>query len=71
MLIKYSGGLHHIHAPGQRFPRLFKRIQVRMEVVEIQEYKAALDQAEHEGFKTEVIRDLTHRRDRALLEMAL
>jgi hypothetical protein len=71
MLIKYSGGMHHIHAPGQRFPRLFKRIRVRLEIVEIQQYKTALDQAEHEDFKTEVIRDLTHRRDRTLLDMAL
>jgi len=71
MLIEYSGGLHHIHAPGQRFPRLFKQIRVRLEIVDIQQYKKALEQTEHEDFKTEVIRDLTQRRDRALLEIAL
>ena len=71
MLIKYSGGMHHIHAPGQRFPRLFQRIRVRLEVVEIPEYKRVLAQPDHEDFKSEVIRDLTRRRDRALLEMAL
>ena len=26
LFIGYSGGLHHVHAPGDRFPRLFRRV---------------------------------------------
>jgi len=70
MLIQYSGGMHHIHAPGQRFPRLFKTVRVRLETVGIQEYKHSLEQADHEAFKTEVIRDLTARRDRTLVKLS-
>ena len=70
MLIQYSGGMHHIHAPGERFPRLFKRVRIRLESLEIRQYKDSLDRAEHEAFKTEVIRDLTARRDRTLLEIS-
>ena len=29
LLIAYSGGLHHVQAPGERYPRLFKRIRDR------------------------------------------
>lgn len=36
MLIVYSRGLHHVQAPGQFFPKLFKEIHVGLELVEIQ-----------------------------------
>jgi hypothetical protein len=62
MLLVYSGGLHQVQAPGELLPRLFKTIRVRMEVVEIAEYKASLE-AEDVGFKAAVVRDLTWRRE--------
>lgn len=40
MLICYSGGLHHVQAPGDRFPRLFKTIRMDFELVSIREFKA-------------------------------
>jgi hypothetical protein len=60
MLIVYSGGLHHIQAPGELVPRPFRTIRARMEIVEIAEYKAAL---ERDDFRGTVIRDLTQRRN--------
>lgn len=39
MLIAYSGGLHHVQHPGELFPRLFKKIKLNLEVLDIVEYK--------------------------------
>ena len=67
MLLAYSGGLHHIQVPGQRFPRLFKRIRMNLEVLDIATYREAMmarNPGEREGFKRAVIEDLEQRRDR-------
>ncbi len=41
-LIVTSGGLHHIQRPGQLIPKLFKRIQVALEIFDIVELKSRL-----------------------------
>jgi 1-acyl-sn-glycerol-3-phosphate acyltransferase len=66
MLLAYSGGLHHVQAPGEHLPRLFRRIRMAMEVVEIAGYRAErLAEAGGEaGFKRAVVADLERRRDR-------
>jgi hypothetical protein len=58
VLFVYSGGLHHIQAPGESFPRLFKTIKVNLEIADIREYKS---QFEGENFLAEVIDDLQKR----------
>lgn len=65
MMIAYSGGLHHVQAPGERMPRLFRRVRIAIERVDIAEYRAArLAEAGSEtGFKRAVVNDLDHRRD--------
>jgi hypothetical protein len=64
MLLAYSGGLHHIQAPGERFPRLFKTIRLRLEVLDMAEYRAArLAEGDAKGFRRAVARDLERRRD--------
>jgi hypothetical protein len=64
LLLAYSGGLHHVQAPGERFPRLWKTIRMRLEVLQIEVYRATLlAQAGHQGFKRAVIADLERRRD--------
>ena len=64
MLLAYSGGLHHVQAPGERFPRLWKTIRIRLELVDIATYRAALlAQAGEAGWKRAVIADLERRRD--------
>lgn len=62
MLAVYSGGLHHIQAPGERLPRLFRTIRARLEVFDIAEYKAEM-KTRGDDFRRAVIDDLTRRRD--------
>lgn len=61
MIIVYAGGLHHVQAPGQRFPRLFKTLRARVESVGIQDYKQALQSHNPGNFKGAVIEDLQAR----------
>lgn len=64
MLIAYSGGLHHVQVPGERFPRLFKTIRLRLEAVDMATYRAArLEEGGAKGFRRAVVRDLERRRD--------
>jgi hypothetical protein len=64
MLIAYSGGLHHVHTPGERLPHLFKTIRLGLEVVDIAEYRAArLAEGGAKGFRRAVVNDLERRRD--------
>jgi hypothetical protein len=64
MLLAYSGGLHHVQVPGERFPRLWKTIRMRLELVDIAAYRAdLLRQAGPAGLKRAVIADLERRRD--------
>jgi hypothetical protein len=64
MLLAYSGGLHHVQAPGERFPRLWKTIRMRLELVDIAAYRAALlAKAGTAGWKRAVVEDLERRRD--------
>jgi 1-acyl-sn-glycerol-3-phosphate acyltransferase len=65
MLLAYSGGLHHVQVPGQTLPRLFKTIRMRLEVVDIGSYRAALMEAGGgpRGFRRAVAQDLERRRD--------
>ena len=64
MLIAYSGGLHHVQAPSQRFPKLFKTLRMRIESVDISHYvQHIMEHSDIESFKKAVIRDLEFRRD--------
>jgi hypothetical protein len=64
MLLAYSGGLHHVQVPGERFPRLWKTIRLRLELVDIARYREELlARAGEQGFKRAVIEDLERRRD--------
>ncbi len=64
VLMVYSGGLHHIQAPGDRCPRPFKPILCRFEMIDIADYKRhlAADRPDLD-FRSAVIADLTRRRD--------
>ncbi len=64
MLIAYSGGLHHVQAPGQWLPRPFKTLSLALEAVDIAAYKQALGADGDPGeFKVRVKQDLERRRD--------
>jgi hypothetical protein len=63
MLIAYSGGLHHVQVPGHA-PRIFKKVKLRVENLDIAEYVAEMHRrGPAEEFKKNVIRDLEARRD--------
>ena len=65
MLVGYSGGLHHVQHPGELMPRLFQRISMRFELIDIADYRERLlAEAGRHGFKRAVIADLEERRDR-------
>ena len=64
MLLVYSGGLHHIQAPGELLPRPFKTVRLRLELVDIAAYREELmARAGEDGFKRAVIKDMERRRD--------
>lgn len=60
MLIVYSGGLHHVQVPGQKFPKLFKTLKINVEQLNIKNYK---DQFETTGraWKKAVVDDMQKR----------
>ncbi len=64
LLLAYSSGLHHVQAPGERFPHLFRRVRMRFESIDIPTYREAmLAAAGDRGFKRAVVQDLERRRD--------
>lgn len=64
MLLVYSGGLHHIQAPGELVPRPLRQIRARIELVDIPSYSDSLGgTGDMDSFRAAVIADLTNRRD--------
>lgn len=65
LLMAYSGGLHHVQIPGQWFPRLFKTIRMRFELLDVAAYRAEMHARapERGSFKNAVKVDLDRRRD--------
>lgn len=63
MLIAYSGGLHHVQHPGG-FPRIFKTVRLRLEILEIGAYiEEMMRNGGADQFKKNVMRDMDRRRD--------
>jgi hypothetical protein len=64
MLTVYSGGLHHIQAPGELLPRPLKTILCRFEMIDIVEFKTrvAADYPDLPFYRA-VVAELTARRD--------
>jgi len=60
ILFVYSGGLHHIQAPGDKYPKLFKTIKANMEIIDLASYKRQFSTNEDE-FKKQVLNDINQR----------
>lgn len=60
MILCFSGGLHHVQAPGQTFPRLFKTIRMNLAYLDIKEYKERFSGTYRER-KISMVRDLQSR----------
>lgn len=64
MLIAYSGGLHHIQAPGEHVPRIFTTAKMNLELLEMSDYIEDVKRNyPGEEFKRAVRADLEHRRE--------
>lgn len=64
MIVLYSGGLHHVQAPGELLPRPFRTVRARLELLDIDVYKRSLGWDERgQAFRKGVVADLTKRRD--------
>ncbi len=64
MLVAYSGGLHHVQVPGQKLPKLFKTLTMRLEEIDISVYKESMGAEEDPAeYKHRVQADLEQRRD--------
>ncbi len=63
LLIVYSGGLHHVQAPDEGWPRLFQTVRARVEEIPIARYRQELG-FRTPAFRANVIADLERRRDR-------
>jgi hypothetical protein len=64
MLLAYSGGLHHVQAPGEKTPRVFQTVRMRLELVDIGTYREErMAVYGPTGFKKAVVEDLARRRD--------
>jgi hypothetical protein len=65
LVLFHSGGLHHVAPPHRRLPRLFRRVAVRLECLDIAVYRGTLGgTGDPEEFRRRVIADLTRRRNR-------
>jgi hypothetical protein len=60
MLLCLSGGLHHVQAPGQLLPRLFKTIRMNLCLIEINSYKNSFPDDPREK-KLAIVSDLQRR----------
>ena len=58
LLFLYSGGLHHVQAPGEKRLRLFKTIQARLELLDINAYK---NRFSDKDFRACVLADMQYR----------
>lgn len=62
LVLAYSGGLHHVQAPGEGWPKVFKTIRMNLEVFEIPEYKATFNaEPGSQTWKKLVLDDLQNR----------
>lgn len=60
----YSAGLHHIHAPGDKFPRFFRRAKIRYEAIDIESYLKGFGDADSRDLRKLIVADLEARRDK-------
>ena len=63
MILCLSGGLHHVQAPGQFMPRLFKTIKMNLAYYDIKEYKSQFNHLSPRERKMKITSDLQYHLD--------
>jgi 1-acyl-sn-glycerol-3-phosphate acyltransferase len=62
MILAYSGGLHHVHVPGEKGYHFFKTLKMNLELLDIADYKNIFpNPIGSEEWRKSVIADLQHR----------
>ena len=61
ILFIYSGGLHHIQAPGEKLPKLFKNIKANLEIVDLQAYKQQFSSNNDTALRSKMTADVDNR----------
>ena len=61
MALVYSHGLHHVMAPGDKVPKIFKSISADIEAIDVSDYLAQFSDAKDPAIA--VANDLQNRRD--------
>jgi len=61
MILCFSGGLHHVQAPGQKIPRIFKTIKLNLAAFDIAEYKNQFGDISSREKKLAIVADLQKR----------
>ena len=70
MAIAYSGGLHHVHAPGEKAYHVFQTLKLNLELLDITEYKASFAATEgSEEWRKLLLADLQHRLETKVPEL--
>jgi hypothetical protein len=64
MLFAYSGGLHHVLAPGDRYPKILKNISISLETIKVNDYISKFLTEEGHIDRQALFKDLEMRRDR-------
>ncbi len=62
MIIAYSGGLHHVHVPGEKGYHFFKTLKMNLETFDIATYKNMFGaDTDTDEWRKKVVADLQHR----------
>jgi hypothetical protein len=62
MAIAYSGGLHHVHAPGEKSYHFFQTLKLHVDILNIEAYKASFKEpVGSEQWRKSVLADFQHR----------
>jgi 1-acyl-sn-glycerol-3-phosphate acyltransferase len=61
VMFVYSGGLHHIQAPGDKLPKIFQAIKANLEMMDIQDYKELIEPIDGKDFREKVVKDMQSR----------
>ena len=54
MLLVHSQGMHHIQSPGQKIPRIFEKVGVCLEALDINAYKENIERNINDNFTKNV-----------------
>lgn len=70
MIVAYSGGLHHVHAPGEKGIRVFKKLKMNLEKFDIADYKNSFGEpVGSEAWRKKLLADLQDRLETKVPEL--